>query len=106
MRSGLLRHRIDIETKTTTRGDRGLNTDTWSALHSTVPASVVTLSGRELELARQLVAEATDVVTIRYYSGIDTKARVKFGTRYLQIAHINNVDNRDIELQLTCTETV
>jgi len=104
MKAGKLRHRVTIQSKTTTRNERGINRETWSALHSSVPAEIVTLSGRELEQARQLVGTATTAVRIRFYANVTKECRIVFGSRVLTIGHIDNVDQRDIELVLTCSE--
>jgi len=105
MRSGLLRHRVTVQEKSgTTRNSRGKLVPTWSAKYDRIPASVETPTGREFEQIRQLVGTATDIVTIRYYADVTREHRIVFGSRVLTIGHINNVDNRDITLILTCTE--
>jgi SPP1 family predicted phage head-tail adaptor len=103
MKSGTLRHRITIQQKTTTRNDLGQDVATWTTL-KTVSARVESPSGRELERARQSVAEASHVITIRWFSGLDTNMRVLFRNRTLHIGAINEGDNRDSELILVCSE--
>lgn len=106
MRAGKLRHRVDVETFTSSTGDRGQEQGSWGALYSNVFASIETLNGREREQAQQLIAEADTKVVLRYHSGISTEDRITFNNRIFNIGHINNIDQRNIELVLTCTEVL
>lgn len=102
---GKLRHLIDIyEDSETGTGDRGETVTTEVSVYEDVPASVLKLSGRELENSRQLVAEASYKVTVRYHSGLDSTQRVVFGSKVLQIGDINNPEQRNQWLILTCSE--
>lgn len=67
-------------------------------------ASVVPLAGRELERAREVVANATHQVKTRYRDGINTRKRLRHDNRILNIEAAQNVDERDRELILTCVE--
>ena len=104
--AGKLRHRIQIQSKDgTTYGTRGEQTDSW-VTDATVWCEIRTLSGKEREIAQQIVPQATDQVTIRYLAGVTTEKRVVFGTRNLNIGHIDNIDQRDIDLVILCGENV
>jgi SPP1 family predicted phage head-tail adaptor len=77
MKAGLLRHRVTVQGKAITgTGDRGQTVFTWVDALENVPACIEELSGRRLELARQLIATATHEITIRYWSSLDVLHRV------------------------------
>ena len=67
-------------------------------------ASVVPLSGRELERAREVVANATHEVKMRYRDGVNAQKRIRHDNRFLNIESVRNVDERGRELVLTCVE--
>lgn len=69
-------------------------------------ASVEPLSGREYFLARQVNAEATVRVRIRYRAGITPRMRVKYGSRSLEIVSVIDPGERHEELHLMCKELV
>lgn len=73
-------------------------------------AEVRPLAGRELEWARQVDARISHKVTLRYIPGLSTTwrlvmpARYEAQDRYFQVVSAINVDERDRELELMCTE--
>ena len=107
MRVGRLRHRIEIQKNSPTRDSYGEKSDNWQTESGgTRWAAVEPLSGRELERAQQLNAEATVQVSMRYYDGLTTEHRILHKTRTLEILSIVNRDDRNIELLLLCKEAV
>ncbi|WP_254513849.1 head-tail adaptor protein [Anatilimnocola floriformis] len=105
MRSGQLRHRIFIQTPPDGPADaRGFKTGEWETLYNLVPSSVVDLQGLELIRAQKVVAEATVQIEIRFHAGIDTTCRAKFGNRFFQLLHVNNVDQRNIKQVILAKE--
>jgi len=107
MRAGKLRHRVDIQLPSTTQGTRGQRTGSSTTKAESIPCSIETLTGRELELARQVVSNATVRVTMRYPGiTLTTKHFLMFGDRQLNIGHINDVDQIGREFILTCGEAV
>lgn len=106
MRAGALDQRIDIQQVTETRDSYGGVTDTWSNYAASVPAAVKTKSGNENFLAQHVVTESTHIVDLRYRSGVTTKMRVKWGTRYLDIIFIDDSLRRKGKLMLVCKEVV
>jgi head-tail adaptor len=67
---------------------------------------VQTLTGRKLELARQIDAEATVEVRMRYCgsggsANVTVDNRLLFGTRILEVVYVVNEDERDICLRIT-----
>lgn len=103
IRAGSLRHSVVIQERTLTADAYGGRTEAW-ATFATVWANVEPLSSSEQWRAQQVQSSVSHKVTIRYLAGIDSKMRVKHGTRYLHIGSIRNVDERNIELELLCTE--
>jgi SPP1 family predicted phage head-tail adaptor len=69
-------------------------------------ASVITTGGREFYAAQKLNAEVTAVFKLRYIEGITNLMRVKYGGRYFQIFFVNNVDEKNEYLLLSCKEVV
>lgn len=68
------------------------------------------LSGRELEVARQVDARTSHLVRMRYRAGVSATWRVRLPRRreaddlVLQIVSARNVDEADDELELLCVE--
>lgn len=104
MRSGLLRHSIKIQRRSATFNELGHDNQTaWVITSGRIPCSVKELSGRELEVARQQVAEAVVEITCRL-TDILTTDRIVYGSRILQPESI--VSNaRNTEVIILCTET-
>lgn len=103
--TGSLRHKITLQTPPTGTGTRGERTGSWSDV-ATVRAQIEQLSGDEIEQAHQLVANATHRVTIRYTANITPEHRVKFGSRYLYVGAVNDIENLNRLIVLTCREEV
>ncbi|MND80419.1 Phage head-tail joining protein [compost metagenome] len=78
MQAGKLRHRIDIEEKTTPRdpvtGDYG--EPQWVVRWPKCPAQVVPMSARDRVDAQAQQSEATGRMVIRYRPGIDSTMRI------------------------------
>lgn len=108
MRAGKLRHRVTIQSPPSTRNEYGeeeQDSDDWTTF-ARVWAAVIPLSGRELWNAQQVQGDVTHRVEIRYLQGINPKMRVKFGERFLNIASVMNLDERNVEMHLMCMERV
>lgn len=105
-RIGKLRHRITIQSQGTNLDNEfGLAASSWTD-ERTVAAEVRTLAGRELEIARQRVAEASLIVTIRHVVGLTTQKRFKFKDRILHIGFVGDEEERGRFLKVLCTEEV
>lgn len=101
MRSGKLRHRIQIQRRAVEYDRRGHEMRVWQPI-ATVWAEVKELSGRELERARQVEAEVTVQVTTRA-TDLLTTDRIVFKTRVLEVASAVT-DTLDTERVCLCTE--
>ncbi|KPJ82789.1 MAG: hypothetical protein AMS17_18665 [Spirochaetes bacterium DG_61] len=106
MRAGKLRHKIIIQDYTESQ-DRsyGEVTKPWSD-YETVWASIEPIRGREFWESQQINAEVTAKITIRHLYGINTKMRVKYGSRIFKIISVINPEERNVELQLMVKEEV
>ena len=103
MNIGKLRHKIEIQSYTTTADAAGHPVKTWTT-HSTVWAWVRPMSGREVMNSQQPVGEITHKVTIRYNDTIAVTNRIKFGTRYFYINFPGNYDERNVYMEIMCKE--
>lgn len=103
LNAGGLRHRVTIQTPTHAQDTQGGLTESW-ANGNTVWASIETLYGRELMYARQSESQATCLIRMRYDATITERHRLLFGTRTFGIESINNVDERNAEMVLSCRE--
>jgi SPP1 family predicted phage head-tail adaptor len=109
MNPGELRHQVEVQTNTPTKDSHGSEVDSW-ATTSTIWASVQTLTGRKLELARQIHVEAKIQVRSRLCStgtgGYDVSNRLKFGDRIFEPVHTVNEHERNIMQLSICKEGV
>jgi len=108
LRAGNLRHRIAIQTETSTPDGLGGFTLSWSDIPgmSAVPAAIWPLSAKESLDAMKLELTVTHKIRIRYRSGITAKNRIKFGTRIFNIISLINSDERNKMLDLLAIEDV
>ena len=108
MQAGKLRHKAQVQRNAGegTLGAHGEITDNWVKDFDWW-VSIETLSGRELELARQNFPTATHRITGRYDSRLNnTRHRLAYNGRTFHIEHADNVDQRNIEWVLTCGEEI
>lgn len=110
---GLFRHVIEFQEdlNSGTFDTYGGSTQNWQAISgsSRVRARITTLSGLELIRSRQLVHEATHEVETNYRKGINTTQRIRWvdveeSTHYFYIRHINNPEQRNLNLVMTAFE--
>ena len=108
MNPGDLRHRIAIQTYTSAKDPNGGENGSW-ATTTTVWGAIETLTGKKLELARQIDDEATVQLRIRFcgtagVSSYTVDNRFMFGTRILWPILVVNEHERNIVLQILCKE--
>ena len=109
MRSGRLRHRIDIQEETSTSDGMGGFTTTWASIEGmgSVPAQIMPLSSKEQLDAMKLESVITNKIRIRYRDGITSKNRIVFGSRIFNIKGAPiNWDERNKSLDLLVTEDI
>ena len=104
------RHAVTIRRPVTVLGTRGqLDTDTQPLIVAKdVPCSIENLNGRELEYARQIVADATK--RVRLFDdpawSLTSKDYLEFGSRRLNIGYVDHPDEIELEAVLLCAEAV
>ncbi len=74
--------------------------------HIKTYGAILPLIGREYWSAKQINAKITGKVRIRYIPGINSKMRVKFGSRILEINAPINVEEKNKEIVLLFSEAV
>jgi SPP1 family predicted phage head-tail adaptor len=112
MRAGDLRHWLEIQVNTLTVSESGDRTDSWTTF-ANCWGSVATSGGREFYAARQVIADLSHNITIRYVPGVRPDMRVKFTDpknadtpRYFNIRAMVNPDERNETLMMQCTEVL
>ena len=103
MEAGKLNRQITIQIATKTRSTSGAETITWQTF-KTVWAGIDTRTGNERYVNQQIVAESTHEITIRYCAGIKPTMRVLYGNRTFDILNVRDIEERHIEMRLTCKE--
>lgn len=112
MRAGRLFHVVDLQRRSSAKGESGAAKASAWTTYSTRRASIDPLSGRELLLARQIEARTTHEVRTRcdVTAPVMAMDRVAFrdGTRvrYFGVLSVTDVDERNRELVLSCVEDV
>ncbi|MBI9042922.1 MAG: phage head closure protein [Anaerolineaceae bacterium] len=106
MQAGMLRHRITIKYKEATQ-DATYNEEqvSWTTL-VTVWASVEPLQGREFLDAKQVQAEVSTRIRMRYLGTVRPTMRVYFGSRVFEVLAVIDVRTRYREMQLMCVERI
>lgn len=103
--AGNLTERISMQKPTATRASDGAETITYIT-ETTVWAERIKSSGREFYAAQKMNAEVAEVFRIRYRSGMDTRWRVGYGTRTLELTFVDDSGRRNGEMILHCKEVV
>lgn len=85
--------------------DRGQESESYAAVGKPIAARVQTLTGRELEQARQTVSDASLKVTIRHLAGLVPTDQFLFKERTLHIGHVGDPEERGRWMICYCSET-
>ncbi|MCG8004696.1 MAG: phage head closure protein [Candidatus Thiodiazotropha lotti] len=96
-----MRHRVTIQSHTTTKSSSGQPVKLWSDVAS-VRARVTSISGREYYQADQVNSETNKKVMIRFLDGLDTSMRVLHDRKVYEIKAISNQENRRKPTMLMC----
>lgn len=86
MNPGLLRHRVQLQAAVEARVSSKVNPQKTYATYATVYAAINPMSGREFWNARQVDADVTGRVVIRFRTDVQAKHKIVFGTRTFEIA--------------------
>lgn len=107
MRAGKQRHKVTIQTNTSTGGTMGDVTEKWADTQK-VWAAIHPMRGSEQFIQGQLVSEIPSKIRIRYldYTTLTPKNRIKYGSRIFNIRSVINVEERNIFFEALVTENV
>lgn len=106
---GARRHLVTLDSPTVAADGEGGYTETfanltpattWAAIEPATAAIVERRVGNTIE------AKVTHLVTMPYHSGVSTTTRITFGSRYLYVRGIQNMDEVNNQLILACEEVV
>jgi len=100
---GRMEHKIDIIRKTTARKDGGGITETWTK-NVSVWSSIKPKKINELLAAQNLEQQVSHTIVIRYKSDLTTDDLIRFGTRFMRIKSIINIDERNRYHQISALE--
>ena len=103
MNAGRLRHRIEIQRATEGRNQHGGVEEDWQPI-ATRWAAIQPFRARELFAAQQVQSQVTHRIWMRYFEGLQSTDRIKFGQRIFNIDGIRNIDERNRELEVFCME--
>lgn len=101
MQSGKNRHRIVIEQPVKVKTDSGAINTTWSTFKETW-AEVRTLKMYEKSAIETSFPKADMFIGFRYIEGVLSTMRITYKGKIYSILGINNVDERNRELELIC----
>lgn len=106
IRSGRLRHRIEIQKRTDTRNEQGGVIRAWTKVAKR-KAAIIPLTGKEFLEAQQTENQVTHQVELRYYDGLDPKEhRFLWDSRALNIQSVLNIEERKRKTVAMCKEDV
>jgi SPP1 family predicted phage head-tail adaptor len=105
MSAGLRDKKVQIQRQGSTQDAAGQLSDMWTT-QATVWASIKPVSGREYFNASGERAEVTHTIGILYGPTVAPRDRIVYGSRMFDIKSVINVDERNRELLLMCTEHV
>ncbi|QDV26741.1 phage head closure protein [Aureliella helgolandensis] len=100
------RHRVGFQSRDETLDDLGRakrGADDWTT-YARRWAEVKELSGREAERAKQIAADASIAVAIRWFPNVKPTDRLTFRGRVLEIKAILDPDSTQRELTILCGE--
>lgn len=107
---GELRTRVTLENPTRTSDGQGGYTEEWTALDPPEAwVAIRGLTGAERLAHGTVVTQATHAITLRYHPGVTTETRLSWTdranrARTLAVVDVTDLDERGVELQLTCAE--
>lgn len=102
--AGQLTKKITIQNSISVIDSFGQDIPTWTTV-ATPYAKVDFLNGKEFFQAQQVNSEVTIKIKTRYRDGINTKTRILYGAKILNIVQIIP-DEKNTELVFMCKEVV
>jgi SPP1 family predicted phage head-tail adaptor len=106
--AGRLRHRINIQALTVTQdATTGEITESWSDLHTSVPAAVEPLSVKEFMSAQSVQSEITTRIVIRYRAGLTPDMRIVYKSKiYNPAGFLTDMESGIEYITIPCSEGV
>lgn len=103
-RAGKRDKRISIQKNTPAKGASGGMKDSWSSWLSNISASIRNRSGNERRATSHggEVAEERVEFELDYRPGVTAAMRVVYSGAYYNIRHVNNINEGNHTLLLTC----
>jgi len=101
--AGKLRHRVAIQTESSSVDTYGEPTHSWTT-NETVWASIEPTSGNEVDIGEGQAGIITHRIFIRYTAKASPKKRLLFGSRVFGIVSVLNHEERNEFLELRCKE--
>ncbi len=107
---GKMRHRVDVYepvSQSLNSDSRGQRAAADKLIRANVPCSIQTISGREAALANQLQIEVTLMVRMNGDPAkpMTARQRLNRGGVWMEVAHVNDVNQDGRNLELLCGET-
>ena len=105
--AGKLRHRIMFQQQVRVQDRMGGYVEVWQdafEIWASVKPQTTAGGAREIVRGEVMRDERAFELLVRFYSGITTTMRVRFGERLLHIRGIRNIDERNEVLELYCVE--
>lgn len=100
---GKLRHRVIIQARTDTANAYGEKVPSWATWRT--PWVNISLANPSERVNSERATETGNVViTLDYLSGLTADHRILYGSRVFHIHGIVNVDERNREMVLSCSE--
>lgn len=105
MRSGQLRHLVDIQEVTKVRDSSGGYTESWTRLRNAW-CSISPIRGREFFENQSVSSDITHKVIMRAQVDVTPRDRIVHGDRVFHVEHVANVSERGIKLEILVRESV
>jgi len=103
LEAGKLRHKVQLQSITTTRDEFGGVVKAWATVANTF-ADISYVSGKEYIVSGQLKAPITARLTIRKRANVDATMRVLYGNTVFDIQTVLPDLNMNEYLTLMCSE--
>jgi head-tail adaptor len=104
-RAGARRHQVALQAITNRAALGEGYVDTWTT-YATVYAAIMPATASQVErsTSQTLQTPISHLVETDYRADVTTAHRLQFGTRYLYIRGLQNIDERNWTLMLACEE--
>jgi SPP1 family predicted phage head-tail adaptor len=107
MRSGLLRHYVNIEYPQGAPDGYGNTLTTWNTLYTNIPAQIVVANvANEMWVGEKVQSQGAFKIYTRYLPNIADNMRFKWNGRIFNISSFSNQDERNISLQFNVREVI